>query len=158
MINEPNLNVTVGQFVTSLITNCPIILNSHTQNPTPMIIEKYLKYGYEHGWLEDMDITGKDEPLSKKNAARITHEFLRLEMHEPDSEDISAAVKLRDLYDCRVCTKHIMQVVAKGIMEGYYITDTLYLFGLNDAITHEDMLKIITRILHPEFRIIANRC
>ena len=156
-MKEMNSYVTVEQFVTTLIENYAITYNANEHFLSGLESSDYMLYGYHADWLEDMDIAGKDATLLKKNAARITHEFLRLEMHEPDSEDISAAVKLRDLYDCRVCTKHIMQVVAKGIMEGYYITDTLYLFGLNDAITHEDMLKIITRILHPEFRIIANR-
>ena len=157
-MKEMNSYVTVEQFVTTLIENYAITYNANEHFLSGLESSDYMLYGYHADWLEDMDIAGKDATLLKKNAARITHEFLRLEMHEPDSEDISAAVKLRDLYDCRVCTKHIMQVVAKGIMEGYYITDTLYLFGLNDVITHEDMLKIITRILHPEFRIIANRC
>lgn len=157
-MKETNSYVTVEQFVTTLIENYAITYNANEHSLSGFESSDYMLYGYHADWLEDMDIAGKDAPLLKKNAARITHEFLRLEMHEPDSEDISATVKLRDIYDCRVCTKHIMQVVAKGIMEGYYITDTLYLFGLNDAITHEDMLKIITRILHPEFRIIANRC
>ena len=157
-MKETNSYVTVEQFVTTLIENYAITYNANEHSLSGFESSDYMLYGYHADWLEDMDIAGKDAPLQKKNAARITHKFLRLEMHEPDSEDISAAVKLRDIYDCRVCTKHIMQVVAKGIMEGYYITDTLYLFGLNDAITHEDMLKIITRILHPEFRIIANRC
>lgn len=157
-MKEMNSYVTVEQFVTTLIENYAITYNANEHFLSGLESSDYMLYGYHADWLEDMDIAGKDATLLKKNAARITHEFLRLEMHEPDNEDISAAVKLRDLYDCRVCTKHIMQVVAKGIMEGYYITDTLYLFGFNDAITHEDMLKIITRILHPEFRIIANRC
>lgn len=157
-MKETNSYVTVEQFVTTLIEYYAITYNANEHSLSGFESSDYMLYGYHADWLEDMDIAGKDAPLLKKNAARITHKFLRLEMHEPDSEDISAAVKLRDIYDCRVCTKHIMQVVAKGIMEGYYITDTLYLFGLNDAITHEDMLKIITRILHPEFRIIANRC
>lgn len=157
-MKETNSYVTVEQFVTTLIENYAITYNANEHSLSGFESSDYMLYGYHADWLEDMDIARKDAPLLKKNAARITHEFLRLEMHEPDSEDISAAVKLRDIYDCRVCTKHIMQVVAKGIMEGYYITDTLYLFGLNDAVTHEDMLKIITRILHPEFRIIANRC
>ena len=157
-MKETNSYVTVEQFVTTLIENYAITYNANEHFLSGLESSDYMLYGYHADWLEDMDIAGKDATLLKKNAARITHDFLRLEIHEPDSEDISAAVKLRDLYDCRVCTKHIMQVVAKGIMEGYYITDTLYLFSLNDAITHEDMLKIITRILHPEFRIIANRC
>ena len=118
-----------------------------------MKTEEYLMYGYENGWLEDMDITEKNEPLLKKNAARIIHEFLRLEMREPDKEDIRSAAKLRDLYDCRVCAKHVMQVYAKGIMDGYYATDTLYLFGMNDSVSEADMNAIIVRIFRVDRRL-----
>ncbi len=154
-MKDPHSNVTVEQFVTALIENYPITHTTNELSHFKLESSDYMHYGYHAGWLEDMDISGRDEPLLKKNAARIAHEFMRLEMHEPDSEGISAANKLRDLYDCRVCTKHIMQVFTKGIMEGYYITDTLYLFGLNDTIYHEEMLKIINRIFHPESRIIV---
>ena len=148
MKNKTNSYITVGQFVTALLAKCPTILTSYNHTMSSPGTLGPLNYGYQAGWLEDMDITGMDEPLLRKNAARIIHEFLRLELHEPDTKDISAATKLRDLYDCRVCTKHIMQVVAKGIMEGYYLTDTLYLFGLNDQITTEEAQIIIDRVSH----------
>lgn len=145
MNSKSNSNVTVVQFVTALINN-----SNYSPPPTD-----YMTYGYQTGWLEDMDITGKNEPLLKKNAARIVHEFMRIELQEPDFEDVSCISKLRDLYDCRVCTKHIMQVTAKGIINGYYITDTLYLFGINDNITYDEMKDIINRIFHTTFRINA---
>lgn len=144
MNNEPNSVVIIEQFVTALIQN----------SPTKLQTNDCLLYGYHAGWLEDMDITGSERPLLRKNAARIIHEFLRLELHEPDNEDIRATNKIRDLYDCRVCTKHIMQVVAKGILEGYYITDSLCLFGLNDQITTEESQTIIDRVFHHELRLI----
>ncbi len=143
MNNEPNSVVTVEQFVTTLIQN-----NSNIP-PT----DNYLQYGYDSGWLEDMDITGNNEPLLRKNAARIIHEFMRIELQESDLEDVSCASKLRDLYDCRVCTKHIMQVYAKGIMEGFYASDTLYLFGLKEAITTTEASVIISRVFHTNHRI-----
>lgn len=137
-----NSNVTIGQFVTALINNC---------NCTPQPTD-YMTYGYQSGWLEDMDISGKNEPLLKKNAARIVHEFMRIELQEPDHEDVSCASKLRDLYDCRVCTKHVMQVYAKGIMRGYYATDALYLFGMNETVREEDMSEILSRIFDSSIR------
>lgn len=154
MLKDSTSNVTVGQFVTTIIENCPETIHSFEQTMQKPNTNDYMLYGYHAGWLEDMDITGKDTPLLKKNAARIAHEFLRLHLHEPDNEDTSTATRLRDIYDCRVCAKHIIQVVAKGIMEGYYITDTLCLFGLNDTITQEESQTIIKRIIHPELRII----
>ncbi len=142
MNSKSNSNVTVGQFVTALI-------NSSNCIPQPT---DYMTYGYQSGWLEDMDISGKNDPLLKKNAARIVHEFIRIELQDPDLEDVSCASKLHDLYDCRVCTKHVMQVYAKGIMRGYYATDTLYLFGMNETVNEADMLEILSRIFDSNIR------
>lgn len=113
----------------------------------------YMDYGYQVGWLEDMDITYCNEPLQRKNAARILHEFMRIELKEADVEDISPAKKLRDLYDCRVCAKHVMQVYTKGIMEGNYLTDTLYLFEMNRGITVQEAETYIARVFQSKLRI-----
>lgn len=145
MNKKSNSNVTVVQFVNALINR------SHCSPNTA----DYMTYGYHAGWLEDMDITGKDEPLLKKNAARIIHEFMRIELREADFEGVSAATKLRDLYDCRVCTKHVMQVYAKGIMNGYYATDTLYLFGMNEPVSETDMYEILSRIFNLNLRLLS---
>ena len=113
----------------------------------------YMDYGYQVGWLEDMDITYRNEPLQRKNAARILHEFMRIELKEADVEDVSPAKKLRDLYDCRVCAKHVMQVYTKGIMEGNYLTDTLYLFEMNRGITVQEAETYIARAFQSKLRI-----
>lgn len=113
----------------------------------------YMDYGYQVGWLEDMDITYRNEPLQRKNAARILHEFMRIELKEADVEDVSPAKKLRDLYDCRVCAKHVMQVYTKGIMEGNYLTDTLYLFEMDRGITVQEAETYIARVFQSKLRI-----
>lgn len=113
----------------------------------------YMDYGYQVGWLEDMDITYCNEPLQRKNAARILHEYMRIELKEADVEDVSPAKKLRDLYDCRVCAKHVMQVYTKGIMEGNYLTDTLYLFEMNRGITVQEAETYIARVFQSKLRI-----
>ena len=100
-----------------------------------------------------MDITYCNEPLQRKNAARILHEYMRIELKEADVEDISPAKKLRDLYDCRVCAKHVMQVYTKGIMEGNYLTDTLYLFEMNRGITVQEAETYIARVFQSKLRI-----
>ncbi len=153
MINESNATVTIEQFVTTLIDNCPVTLNSLKLSPSKSKTADYMHYGYKTGWLEDMDITGPNEPLLKKNAARIIHEFMRLELQEPDTDAVSCANILRDLYDCRVCAKHVMQVYAKGIMDGYYASDTLYLFGMNEPVRKIELDEIISRIFQPSQRI-----
>lgn len=131
------------QFVDTLIKNGSVKPN------TP----DYMDYGYQVGWLEDMDITYCNEPLQRKNAARILHEFMRIELKEADVEDVSPAKKLRDLYDCRVCAKHVMQVYTKGIMEGNYLTDTLYLFEMNRGITVQEAETYIARVFQSKLRI-----
>lgn len=146
-----NSFISVGQFVNELLKyrlfdQHTIEYTKHEHTTSQSSTFDYMHYGYQTGWLEDMDITGKDEPLLRKNAARIIHEFMRLELREADLEDVSSANKLRDLYDCRVCTKHVMQVYAKGIMEGYYASDTLYLFGMNEFVSKTEMSEIMTRI------------
>ncbi len=146
MIEESNSYVTVAQFVTTLIENYLGAISSFEHTVSKSGRTNYIHYGYQAGWLEDMDITGKDEPLLRKNAARIIHEFIRLELQIPDINDVSCATKLRDLYDCRVCTKHVMQVYARGIMKGYYASDTLYLFGMNESVSKTEMDEIISRI------------
>ncbi len=152
-----NSFISVGQFVNELLKYRSLDQNTiecdmHEQTTSQSSIFDYMQYGYHAGWLEDMDITGRDTPLLRKNAARIIHEFMRLELREPDLDDVSCATKLRDLYDCRVCAKHVMQVYAKGIMEGYYASDTLYLFGMNEPICRKEIDEIISRIFVPENR------
>ena len=112
-----------------------------------------MDYGYQIGWLEDIDISHCNEPLQRKNAARILHEFMRIELKEMDEDDFSPAKKLRDLYDCRICVKYVMQVYTKGIMEGNYLTDTLYLFEMNREITVKEAETYIARVFQPELRI-----
>lgn len=153
MNNDSNSIVSVEQFVTALIEQGARDSRLHEHNFDKAKADDYMHYAYHAGWLEDMDTVGKDEPLLKKNAARIIHEFMRLELQEPDIDNISCASKLRDLYDCRVCTKHVMQVYAKGIMEGFYASDTLYLFGMNEPVTWLDSDIWVSRIFHPNQRI-----
>lgn len=143
MNNEQNPIVNVEQFVSALLEQRFLKRNLLEYTPPTPKVSDFMNYGYQAGWLEDMDVTGRLEPLLKKNAARIIHEFMRLELHEPDCDDVSASTMLRDLYDCRVCTKHVMQVYAKGIMKGYYASDTLYLFGMNEPVTLTEMDEII---------------
>lgn len=153
MNNDPNSIVSVEQFVKALIEQSPLNIKPLEHSIFISDLNDYMNYGYHTGWLEDIDIIDRDAPLLRKNAARIIHEFMRIELREPDTDDVSCANKLRDLYDCRVCTKHVMQVYAKGIMEGYYATDTLYLFGMNEPLYVADMDKIISRIFQSNKRL-----
>lgn len=75
-----------------------------------------METGLLHGWLEPQDALRKEEFICRGDAARILHEFMRRELGEADEEDWGAAKEIKDLYDCRVCVKHVAQMVCKGIM------------------------------------------
>lgn len=78
--------------------------------------EQILQYGWDKGWLEEQDVLWRDRFIERRNAARIVHEFLRLQCEEKDERDFRRAEILTDLYDCRACAKHVAQVYLKGIM------------------------------------------
>ncbi|MBO4637164.1 MAG: hypothetical protein J5685_08485 [Clostridiales bacterium] len=69
------------------------------------------------GWLDTEDLLFKDRTITRKNAARIIHMYLLKVSGLSDISGISGAEKLRDLYDCRVCTNHVAQVYLRGIMD-----------------------------------------
>ena len=76
-----------------------------------------ISYGLQKGWLEYGDELYSDEPVLRKNEARIFHMFLLKELGIKDLQDIQKAGELRDLYDCRVCANHVAQVYLRGIMD-----------------------------------------
>lgn len=78
--------------------------------------ECVLNYGWDKGWLEEQDILWKDRFIERRNAARIIHEFLRIQCGEADEDNWRDAEKLTDLYHCKVCAKHVAQAYLKGIM------------------------------------------
>ena len=104
-------NTTINNFVLSLWNRCGY--KTIDENLLPHL----LLYGHKRGWLEDSDETNPHKPLDRRTAARIIHQFMKIEMHIPDETDISQAEKLKDLYTCRVCANHIAQVVVKKIMQ-----------------------------------------
>lgn len=117
--------------------------------PPKTLLEK----AYYSGWLEQQDLTDPSAPLQGKHLARILHQFLLLVLKEPDEADVSPAYALKDLYDCRTCAGHVMQIYAKGIMDGYHITPSLYLFGMNDSVTLAELDAILKRVYHSEYRL-----
>lgn len=75
----------------------------------------YLK-GRRAGWLEEADELYPDAAISRKNVARILHQYLLKVRDIPDIGDISEAYKLKDLFDCRICANHVAQVYLRGLM------------------------------------------
>lgn len=111
-----------------------------------------MEYGVRKGWLESQDITDKSHSLSRKHAARIIHNFLRFERNETDEIDGSPAYVMKDLFDCRVCAGHIIQVYVKGIMEAKTDVAGNVVFLAEEAVSDEEENVLRKRMFHPEKR------
>ena len=72
--------------------------------------------GRREGWLEEADELYPDRDISRKNVARILHQYLLKVRNISDIGDISEAYKLKDLFDCRICANHVAQVYLRGLM------------------------------------------
>ena len=73
--------------------------------------------GRRAGWLEEADQLYPDAAVSRKNVARILHQYLLKVRSISDIGDISEAYKLKDLFDCRICANHVAQVYLRGLMD-----------------------------------------
>ena len=80
-----------------------------------------LRYAHVRGWIEDQDERFCDKTLNRQTAARIIHQFMKIELGVPDLADISGANELADLYTCHTCVNHIAQVYLRGIMEAQIV-------------------------------------
>lgn len=98
--------------------------------------------GMEKGWLEERERLEAGNPIERRTAAKIVHEFLRRECGEADEADWGAAVRLKDLYDCRTCVNHVAQVFAKGIMTG--LSEDV--FGMREGLQTEEAVEIAERM------------
>lgn len=90
--------------------------------------------------------------MKRKEAACKIHEYLRDSLHEADEIDTAPALKLQDLFDCRVCAGHVMQVYVKGIMEAHRNADGRLIFGMDDEVLPEEAEKIKRRVFERELR------
>lgn len=134
-------NTTINDFVLSLWNRCGY--KTIDENLLPHL----LLYGHKRGWLEDSDETNPHKPLDRRTAARIVHQFMKIEMHIPDEKDISKAEILKDLYTCRVCANHIAQVVVKKIMQPVLAPDEkTYIFDSLAIVTKQEQEQIIKKI------------
>lgn len=139
--------ISLSQFVDALLRHAEIVPIDHDG----------LHYGYCKGWLQEQDVTGDNLPLQKKHCARIVHDFIRIEKSEHDEIDSGPAGNLQDLFDCRVCAGHVMQVYAKGIMDGYRNNDGRYIFGMEDGVSEVLAEQILHRVFCPKSRVIHKR-
>ena len=107
------MNISIKKFIKLLASSYPEVL--------PVDQANLLLYAHTRGWLEDQDERFCDKNLNRQTAARIFHQFMKIELGVPDLQDISAANVLADLYTCHTCVNHIAQVFLRGIMDAQVI-------------------------------------
>lgn len=164
MLDDDNTEITVGEFVEMLWTECggdsECRAGTECGGAAPgegsaasLTLCELLRYGHFRGWLEDSDERHPESLLNRQTAARIIHQFMVVELQVHDIADISAAEKLRDLYTCRVCANHIAQVYLRGIMRAQELIDEnwqrLLIFNHLGRVTLRHAQKIISTIKNP---------
>lgn len=135
------MNITIKKFVKFLASTFPQVF--------PAGEPDFLRYGHLHGWLEDQDERFCDNNLNRQTAARILHQFMKIEMGLPDLQDISAANVLADLYTCHTCVNHIAQVYLRGIMEAQTVERDgveYKIFNQVELVSEEDSKFFIEKI------------
>ena len=92
-----------------------------------------------------------NEEITRNQAAKILHAFIRDVMGMPDITDESVlqkATELKDLYDCRTCVSDIVQMYVRGIMDvGYVIKETgMKMFGGVETFAASGLDEICQRL------------
>ena len=103
------MNISIKKFIKLLASSYPQVLSADQAN--------LLLYAHARGWLEDQDERFCEKSLNRQTAARILHQFMKIELDVPDLKDISAANVLADLYTCHTCVNHIAQIFLREIMD-----------------------------------------
>lgn len=103
-------------------------------------------------WTAGEDFGNNEDLLLRKNCARITHRYLQKVLDEPDEvSDLPSCRVVRDLFDCRICTPHVIQVLAKGIMYPRK-RGPIWLFEGNEEVSHDEALIIVDSIKDASLR------
>lgn len=114
-----------------------------------LLSQKDLAYAHTRGWLEDQDERFCNEFLNRQTAARIIHQFMKIELGVPDLPEITPANELADLYTCHTCVNHIAQVYLRGIMKSQIIERDgveYKIFNHLEQITEEEIEVILERL------------
>ena len=147
-----NSPITVQDFVQMLWEKFCDVKDSAASNHKDFTMDHLLNYGHLRGWLEDWDEHDSERLVDKKAAARIIHQFMKIELNIPEIEDretYSKAEELRDLYLCRSCANHIAHVYVRGIMEAEFVEvngEQALIFNGSRTITHGEAENFINRI------------
>lgn len=107
----------IDDFVEKLWMLRGLAVSKTGQTHTPLASQELLRFGHVRGWLEDSDERFPYNPLDRRTAARIVHQFMKIELKIEDLADVSAAEKLKDLYTCPSCVAHVAQVYCRGLIE-----------------------------------------
>lgn len=136
-----NSELTIQEFVSLLWEQFSLqnFLTKGTEQFKPETTSDLLQYGHIKGWLEDQDQVYCNQIIDKRTAARILHQFMKIQLNQKDIQNISEAKILKDLYSCRVCANHVAQIFLKKIMD----CEEIELNGERGFIFN--MLKPVTR-------------
>ena len=94
-------------------------------------------------WTRCEDFGSDEDVLLRKNCARILHRFIQKVRNEPDeTESLPSRTDISDLFDCRICAPHIVQVVAKKIMKPRQ-KGPVYLFEGDDEVTEDEAIEFV---------------
>ena len=122
---------------------------SHFFSNKPLSERELLPYAHARGWIEDQDERFCNESLNRQTAARIIHQFMKIELGVPDLPDISPANALADLYTCHTCVNHIAQVYLRGIMTAQTVErDGVehQIFNHLELISEEEATSLFSRL------------
>ena len=150
VLNDPD-NVIARSVATkqSTIDQFTVFLWSHFFPDKPLSAGELLHYAHTRGWIEDQDERFCDKSLNRQTAARILHQFMKIELGVPDLQDISAANILADLYTCHTCVNHIAQVYLRGIMEAQTVErdgKEYKIFNHLEEVSEEEAILILKRV------------
>lgn len=137
--------LTVREFVNILLESIYINNKSYDSFDDTDVLYKAQRMGI----IEDFDLLSADNPVSKRNVARIVHNTLTKIINEKDEDDWSVAQYLKDIYDCHRCVAYIAQVYAKGIIPG----KSKVLFGNHETVDYSTAKTIIDRLWNTQNRI-----
>ena len=128
---HPDQKITTEEFITWIVRS----FDTSISNP--------LTYATEKGFAEDYDWVHREREISRRQVARIVHDTLRIEMHEKDEDNWTAAKNLKDLYSCRTCVQHISQVYVKGILE----PDKPNIYNVDGQMTRAEAADVLLKMI-----------
>ena len=134
-------NITIKQFIN--------ILWKHFFDNEPLRESDLFHYAHTRGWIEDQDERFCDNILNRQTAARILHQFMKIELRIPDLANITPANVLADLYTCHTCVNHIAQIYLREIISAQTIErdgKIFQIFNQLEEISREEISSAIEKI------------